>query len=52
MDFRGTPEESRFREEIRSFIEQNLPEQRPHEDVMAEEYGPPRDPERAAFVEQ
>ena len=52
MEFRDTPEEAAFRQEIRSFIEQNLPQQRRHEEVMAEEYGPPRDPERAAFVKQ
>jgi alkylation response protein AidB-like acyl-CoA dehydrogenase len=51
MEFRDTPDEAAFREDIRAFITQNLPEQRRHDEVMAEEYGPPRDPERAAFVE-
>src|SRR5215213_6569410 len=51
MEFRDSPEETAFRQEIRSFIEQNLPQQRRHDEVMAEEYGPPADTERAKFIE-
>jgi len=50
MDFKDSVEETAFREEIRTFITENMPEQRRHDEVMAEEYGPPAEGDRAAFV--
>ncbi|MGH2584216.1 MAG: acyl-CoA dehydrogenase family protein [Dehalococcoidia bacterium] len=52
MEFRDSPEETRFRQEIRGFIEQNMPAERRRDEVLAEEYGPPREPDRAAFVKE
>jgi alkylation response protein AidB-like acyl-CoA dehydrogenase len=52
MDFRDSSEEAAFRQDVRGFIEQNFPAQRSHDEVMAEEYGDPRDPQRAAFMKE
>ena len=51
MEFKDAPEEAAFRVEVKSFIQQNLP-QRWRDSEESEEYGALPDPERQAFMGQ